>query len=61
MRLSHGYDPDWSLHDALILEVRAMLYGGRTREQIVPELHRRGYSLDDIYLCYQAALILERC
>jgi len=58
---SHGYDPDWSHLDSLILEVRALHYGGRGREQIVPELHRRGYNLDDIYLCYQAAMILERC
>lgn len=53
-------DPDWSHLDGLILLIRVLIRSGCTLETIVTQLQRDGHSMGDIYLCYQAALILER-
>lgn len=53
-------DPDWSHLDGLILLIRVLIRSGCTLETIVAQLQRDGHSMGDIYLCYQAALILER-
>jgi hypothetical protein len=55
-----GHDPDWSHLDGLILLIRVLIRNGCTLERIVALLQRDGYVMGDIYLCYQAALILER-
>lgn len=55
-----AHDPDWSHLDGLILMIRVLIRNGYTLETIVAQLQRDVYTMGDIYLCYQTALILER-